>query len=223
MKQNDKGIIIIFAPHPDDESLGCAGTIIKRLREGYKVKLVVLTDGSHSHSTVLKIFTNPTPEELAKIRKQEVLNASEVLGISRSDILFLDYEDGFLQINIHEATEKVIRLLEHEKNIFRIYATHEKDGHRDHKATGIIVRNAVSSLQLNIPIYSYVIWPNDELVISHFEIEDIKDVIQIKRKAIEQYKSQIDIFFQGQNKPVLSSEFVDRFKNQTVEKFTISS
>lgn len=38
--------IIVFAPHPDHETLGCAGTIAKRLNEGYEVLLVVLTDGA---------------------------------------------------------------------------------------------------------------------------------------------------------------------------------
>ena len=73
--------MIFFAPHPDDESLGCGGTIIRRLREGYSVKLVVMTDGSHSHSTVLNIHDEPTPTELARIRKQELLNAVNILGI----------------------------------------------------------------------------------------------------------------------------------------------
>ena len=223
MARDGKGTVIIFAPHPDDESLGCGGTIIKRVSEGYKVKLVVLTDGSHSHSTVLKILTNPTPDEVAKIRKQEVINASEVLGISGNDITFLGYEDGSLQANIDEATQKVINLLKQEPDILRIYATDERDSHRDHKATGLIVRNAVTSLQLGIPIYFYIIWSSDELGVLNVEIEDIKDVLQTKRKAIEQYKSQIELFTDQQIRPVLLPEFVDRFMTRTTEEFTIIS
>lgn len=221
MIKSSEGTIVVFAPHPDDESLGCGGTIAKRLKEGYRVKLVVLTDGSHSHSTVLKIVTNPTPEEVAKVRKQEVINATEALGISKKDITFLDYEDGSLQTNIYEATQKVINILKQEPDILRIYATHEKDGHRDHKATGLIVRNAVTSLQLSIPIYFYIIWPTDELEVSSVEIEDIKDFLQTKRNAIDQYKSQIELFTDQQTRPVLLPEFVDRFKTQTTEEFTI--
>ncbi|MBV6450316.1 MAG: putative N-acetyl-alpha-D-glucosaminyl L-malate deacetylase 2 [Anaerolineales bacterium] len=213
--------ILVFAPHPDDETLGCGGTIVKRLKEGYKVKLIVLTDGSHSHSTVLKIFENPTPEEVANIRRQEVINASKVLGLAKHDITFLNFEDGSLQNNLEEATQRVIKILKQESDAVRIYCTHERDGHRDHKATGIIVRNAVTLLRLSIPIYFYIIWPTDELGVLEFEQEDISDVLNIKRSAIDQYRSQIEIFTDQQIRPVLLPKFVDDFKNQKTEKFTI--
>lgn len=221
MSKNSKGTLLVFAPHPDDETLGCGGTIIKRLREGYKVKLIVLTDGSHSHSTVLKIITNPTPEDVARIRKQEVIKASEVLGIDRNDITFLDYEDGSLQVNIEEATQRVIEMLKQEPKVIRIYSTHEKDGHRDHKATGLIVRNAVASLQLRIPIYFYIIWPTDELGVLDLVKENINDVLAIKQIAIDQYRSQIELFAEQQNRPVLLPEFVERFKTQETEGFVV--
>ncbi len=37
---------LVFSPHPDDESLGCGGTIIKKKSLGARVKLVHMTDGS---------------------------------------------------------------------------------------------------------------------------------------------------------------------------------
>lgn len=37
--------IIVFAPHPDDEALGCAGMIYSELKKGRKVNVVLLTNG----------------------------------------------------------------------------------------------------------------------------------------------------------------------------------
>ena len=49
----DKGLVVV-APHPDDESLGCGGLIAEARRLGRAVRLVVVTDGcgSHTHSAL---------------------------------------------------------------------------------------------------------------------------------------------------------------------------
>jgi len=41
----DSERILILAPHPDDETLGCGGTIQKALLQGKTVKVVFLTSG----------------------------------------------------------------------------------------------------------------------------------------------------------------------------------
>ena len=40
---------MVFAPHPDDETLGCGGTVVKLRRAGVDVHIVFMTDGRHSH------------------------------------------------------------------------------------------------------------------------------------------------------------------------------
>jgi LmbE family N-acetylglucosaminyl deacetylase len=41
--------VVVFSPHPDDETLGCGSTIIKKKRLGADVTIVFMTDGSKSH------------------------------------------------------------------------------------------------------------------------------------------------------------------------------
>ena len=53
--------VIIFSPHPDDETLGCGGTIAKKVKEGYQVKIVFMTDGRNAFSKILKINSCPSP------------------------------------------------------------------------------------------------------------------------------------------------------------------
>jgi len=62
--------IVVFAPHPDDETWGCGGTIAKKLREGYEILIVVMTDGRYAFKKVLGIDSDPTPEELKEIKKR---------------------------------------------------------------------------------------------------------------------------------------------------------
>ena len=42
--------ILIIAPHPDDEVLGCSGLIQRSLKEGKQVDVVILSGGGKSHS-----------------------------------------------------------------------------------------------------------------------------------------------------------------------------
>ena len=82
--------ITIFTPHPDDETLGCGGTIVKKISEGFNVIIIVLTDGSNTFSHMFGITNDPTPQELSMIRKEELRNAMKILGVSNDDLFFLN-------------------------------------------------------------------------------------------------------------------------------------
>lgn len=222
MATNNKGSIIVFAPHADDETLGCGGVIVKRLREGFKVKLVVMTDGSNSHSTAFNMYSDPHPRKLAEIRKMEVFSAARTLGICIENILFLGYEDGSLETNVNDAIGKIKNILSNESDLMELYVTHELDRHKDHRATGLIVRNTISQLGLAVPVYSYVIWHSKKQRDYGFAIrEHIEDTLLLKAKAIDQYKTQIKLFSNWQKMPVLSHEFVTEFKTRPVEEFWV--
>ena len=63
-----KKTVIVFAPHPDDETWGCGGSIAKKISEGFEVIVVILTDGRYAFSEIFGINSDPTPEELKEIR-----------------------------------------------------------------------------------------------------------------------------------------------------------
>ena len=58
--------ILVIAAHPDDELLGCGGTLLYYRKLGYKVKVVFLSDGESSRKQNDKISTfykRRTPEQ----------------------------------------------------------------------------------------------------------------------------------------------------------------
>ncbi len=79
--------ILVVAPHFDDESIACGGTIIKHVRAGDDVSIVFMTggnSGSMSHHYLSQI-------EYGQLRKVEATAAMKVLGITRqSECLELD-------------------------------------------------------------------------------------------------------------------------------------
>ncbi len=102
IKENEK--VIIFAPHPDDEILGCAGLISSILEKNGNVWIVYLTNGDHNQ-LVFKLYKkkpilNPSDYiKLGEIRRKESIKANEILGVDKKNLIFLGYPDfGTLKI-----------------------------------------------------------------------------------------------------------------------------
>ncbi len=96
--------ILILSPHPDDEILGTGGVIQRALAAKAQVKIVFLTYGDFNiwSFTVFKkrpIFFPGSMRAMGEVRRQEAINASHVLGLDKSNLLFLGYPDhGTLNI-----------------------------------------------------------------------------------------------------------------------------
>jgi LmbE family N-acetylglucosaminyl deacetylase len=88
--------LLIFAPHCDDETLGCAGLMALAARIGAAIKVVVVTNGDASFSTALSsVKVSPRQHvEMAYDRQAETLAALKELGLSEEDLIFLGYPDG---------------------------------------------------------------------------------------------------------------------------------
>lgn len=210
--------IIVFAPHPDDATLGCGGTIAKKISEGFEVIIVLMTDGRHLFSEGLGISSDPTPEEVKQIRKEEFLRSTEILGVPRKNLLFFDFEDGTLEKHGREAEERVIEIIR-KYSPADIYFPFRRDCHPDHRATNRIVRQALHQLGL-AGSYEYMIihlaarvGPPMERFISVFKrnrIEvNISEFVNLKEKAIREYKSEMTIISNKQKEPLHSD--VNRF------------
>lgn len=215
--------VIVFSPHEDDETLACGGTIIKKSREGNEVYIIFMTDGRNSHKTVLDIKENPTPEELKIIRKKEAKEVAKILGVKVENVFFLDFRDGTLKDNISKASTFVKKYLFKLKPT-EIFIPQEYDMHKDHSSTNTIVLSAVKELCLDLDVYEYIIWSNNDekfknmLKTPNFIEINISDAIDLKTKAIDTYKSQVDILFPSQTKPILDDTFLSSFR-KPVERF----
>ncbi len=95
--------ILIVAPHPDDETLGCGGLILRTRRSGGRVRVVFLTNGDgFPDATALqsgKTLGALTPDdfvEVARVRQEGAADATRALGLGLSDLVFLGYPDSGL-------------------------------------------------------------------------------------------------------------------------------
>ncbi len=142
---------IVFAPHPDDETLGCGGIIAKKRQAGANVTVVFMTDGSGSHGQFMP------PQELAAMRRREALAACRELDVPEDDIAFLDFPDGALRQHEAAAAEQISGLLR-ENRPKEIYFPFWADGPADHVATYRAVRRALAADVNSAVLNAYPVW-----------------------------------------------------------------
>jgi LmbE family N-acetylglucosaminyl deacetylase len=230
---------VVFSPHPDDETLGCGGTIIRKRRMGADVTIVFMTDGSRSHRHLI------SEEELKSIRAREAMAASRVLGVDEKDLIFLEFKNGKLNENRKLAIPKVIDIITDRKpeEVYIPYYKEPLSWSEDHSATNRIVAHALQIYEEGPVIYEYPIgfwchWPwalrrpassikgilkilKESFLLSLSMLKDfrcsvdIEEVLEVKRAALDQYKSQMTRLIpdpQWQTLPELSNgEFLACF------------
>jgi LmbE family N-acetylglucosaminyl deacetylase len=142
---------MVFAPHPDDETLGCGGAILQKRRVGAAVRIAFLTDGASSHPHLV------TRDELRALRAQEALGAAKALGVEAEDVFLLDFPDEALGAYREAAVARVAELLRRHQpeQLFLPYARGEPP---DHVSTNLIVREAVARVGLAVTLLEYAVW-----------------------------------------------------------------
>jgi LmbE family N-acetylglucosaminyl deacetylase len=90
--------ILVIAPHPDDEVLGCGGLIQRALSSGAQVWVIVVTDGEAFGQSVAieeRTFRPGTTDlrRYARQRQSETLAGTEALGLPTDHVIFLNFPD----------------------------------------------------------------------------------------------------------------------------------
>lgn len=212
--------MIVFSPHPDDAALGCGGTMAKRLSEGFEVYVVMLTDGRNAFTKKFGISSEPSPEEVKQIRRDELIKAMTILGVPDKNLFLFDFEDGTLEKHKKEAEEKVIGVIEKYWPA-DVYYPFRRDCHPDHRATNWVVRHALQQLRY-AGSYEYTIThtymhlgPLVEKFLSLLrrdEVEeDISAFLSLKERALDEYKSTTTVISSKQKEPLHTETDVKRF------------
>jgi LmbE family N-acetylglucosaminyl deacetylase len=189
---------VVFAPHQDDETFGCAGLIARKRNAGLPVHVIFITDGSASHPAHPRVSTT----ELAALRQQEARCALSVLGVESTAIHFLNEADGTLhRLEIAHRTALVSRIaaLLGQLNPDEIFLPCSPDGSSEHDAAFAVVIEAIQNAALRPQIWQYPIWSwwNPLLLLRRLVFSrgycqlPAEDYHPIKRQAIACYQSQI--------------------------------
>ncbi len=187
------GPIVVLAPHPDDEALGCGGLLAAAFAFGAGGHVVCLTDGGASHPG----SSEWPPARLAARRRAELRQAVIMLGGAPGDVTFLGHADGRLgEIDASSAAGEIAELCDRLR-ASAIFATSAEDGHPDHKAAARIGCEA-QALRSHLRLWFYPIWSrwddpgfadaHASLRVRRFDTGPWRDV---KRRAIGAHASQL--------------------------------
>lgn len=169
--------ILIVAPHPDDEAIGCAGAILNHMAQGDVVRVVFLTSGEKGHP-------QRTALEAAEIRESEAKSSLDVLGVENYE--FWHFVDGRLR-----ASRLLVERLRDEFASWRpheVYVTHSYEMHADHRAAARAVKFGLDTM--SIPVWMFEVWTPLTRI---DRIVDISPFIDRKVAAVRAYASQCEL------------------------------
>ncbi|MGD0884879.1 MAG: PIG-L family deacetylase [Thermodesulfovibrionales bacterium] len=169
------GEVVFLAPHPDDEALGCAGTLTLLNRKGVSSTVVFLTNGE-------KIQGEPSTV-IAEKRKEEARRASKMLGCREP--VFLGFPDG--EVGDHrDALSKHIADIIAVKKPDIVFAPSPIDFHQDHMATAKISLELLSKLD-SFKLAFYEVYST----IRFTHLIDITEVVEQKKEVILNYRTSL--------------------------------
>jgi len=187
-----KDKILVVAAHPDDEILGCGGTIGRLVNEGCDVYTLILGTG------IAGRYENADEEkikaEIEELEKQ-AFAANEAIGVK--EVFFHDFPDNRLDTIALLDVVKVIERLKDSVKPEIIFTHYAGDLNIDHQITYKAVLTATRPLLSETvrQIYSFEVLSSTEWnyppTFSPNVFFDITDTIDGKMKAMGQYKSEL--------------------------------
>ncbi len=174
----EAGKVLILAPHHDDETIGCGGTIALYASHGAEVRLIVISDGKK-----ISFENQIINSDISYIRREETVQAAKILGIQQT--YFLDFPDGELNTYKDEIEKKIKDIIiEFKPNI--IFSPSPIDFHPDHIACSkisLLLKNKFPQTQLAFyEVYN---------TIRFNKLVDISEFIHIKERAFQIYKCSL--------------------------------
>jgi len=184
--------ILIVAAHPDDEVLGCFGTVAKLIKEGYEAYTLILGEGKTSRDNQRELYTRE--HEITALH-HEIQEANASIGIKK--VFIESFPDNrFDSIDLLDIV-KVITKVKEEVSPHIIFTHYEKDLNIDHQITykAVITATRPMSNETVQEIYSFEILSSTEwnypLSFSPDTFFDISDTIHAKVHSMSLYKSEL--------------------------------
>lgn len=202
--------LVVVAPHPDDEVLGCGGLIALAARNGLDVVVVAVTDGEGCYPDNAA-WSSAT---LATTRRAELAVALGTLGLPASVIVHAAIPDGAVASNIGRLRARLADIVQGDDLMLVTWA---RDGHPDHEASAVAAVAAAGDR--GVRVLQYPVWgwhwahpDNADLTNTAPLRLDLDDNLQVaKARAIDCFASQLGRGPAAVHAPILPPHVVQRF------------
>jgi N-acetylglucosamine malate deacetylase 1 len=191
--------MLVIAPHPDDETLGCGALIARKRKAGHRVGILFLTDGSASHRSEPGVAA----EALVLIREAEARAAAAQLGVAGDSIRFLRSRDGELPRLAPAERARLVAAITaavRETGAREVFLPCCPDGSSEHDVVMGLVQEAVTALPQPPRLWEYPVWTWRQPRVLWSKLAGSQRVVRApaaefredKRRALQQYRSQVE-------------------------------
>ena len=191
--------VLVFSPHPDDESIGVGGYIAQSIENGANVEIVLVTNGDFHGNE--------------QVRYAEFKEATHILGVSESTLVFLDFPDGKLDEIDPTVLSVALQSQIEQFNPNIIIYPDVQDANPDHSTIGKAVQKILAADPQQITSYEYLvhfklIWPRPRELAPNLDLSPPEQLINadttwekvplsqnienMKSEAIHTYRSQLE-------------------------------
>jgi LmbE family N-acetylglucosaminyl deacetylase len=184
--------VLIVAAHPDDEVLGCFGTVARLIKQGYEAYTLILGEGKTSRDES-RMVENKKDE--IEVLNSEIQKANDIIGVKK--VFVESFPDNrFDSVDLLDIIKVVSKVKEEVKPDI-IFTHYEHDLNIDHQITYKAVITATRPMEDEpvSEIYSFEILSSTEwnypLSFSPDTYFDISDTIDLKLDAMKEYESEL--------------------------------
>jgi len=184
--------ILIIAAHPDDEVLGCFGTVARLIQEGYIAYTLILGEGKTSRFDIRDIANSK--DDILELNK-ETVKANNIIGIK--EVFMESFPDNrFDSVDLIDIVKVITKIKDKIKPDI-IFTHYEHDLNIDHQITYKAVITATRPMKDECvkEIYSFNILSSTEwnypLSFDPNTFYDISNTIKLKLKAMKKYNSEL--------------------------------
>ncbi len=185
--------VLVIAAHPDDEVLGCGGTIARLINEGSIVNIAFLADGVMSRGE-----SKEEKNEDLEIRRAAAKKACGILGTK--SVSFRDFPDNCMDTVALLDIAKVVEALIEQYQPDTIFTHHFSDLNIDHRLTNQAVITACRPQQdssvktiLSFEVPSSTEWQisgNNGIFNPNWFV-DITETLDVKLSALDAYADEL--------------------------------
>lgn len=183
---------LVLAPHPDDETLACGATVMRKVAASTPVHVVVVSDGR----------TWPPqrePEANVATRDRELRAACALLGLGAGDVTHLAFREQELADAGTDLVDAVADAVRRTRPV-HVLSTSEFDPHPDHAALGVAVRRALAGTGVRVLAYPVWQWVSPRSwtrtaqgATVRAELVRTDGYLERKRAAVAVYRSQLTV------------------------------
>jgi LmbE family N-acetylglucosaminyl deacetylase len=210
------GVILVIAPHMDDEMLACGATMAA-LPDKQSIHVIYATDGARSPVPDLPWGARANPA-LVPVRTAEARHALDTLGIPAANATFLGLPDGSLNSHETELADMLTRHIRHMQPD-HVFAPFRLDRHPDHLAVHRAAVRALKAAGSAATLNEYFVYFRWRLLPGGDVRKMIRSDLMVclpdnsheneKSRALACYESQTTKYFDWQDRPILVSRNIE--------------